>query len=272
MISKPAYIKQCYQPFYYLWAWGDRGHQETSISWKSFGESHVCWCLSQGLVWGGSLLYSGLYRHVPLLSSSAHGGRETLARQAFTSRDCRKVKTWPSSSPGTMCTAFFVAPGLVIQCQNVLAPENLGAKQVRSSQQEKGPSFSLPWNRLPVFVSLGLHLAYGRGCGSAWCFENWKLNGISSQWWSGTHGLESGNRNPVASYSRLTCFSRVMPSWPPSHPVPRTKGMTLRGYLMGKVSLLASQPKEWGGLLSRVRLGRQGSADAALVSCHLLAP
>lgn len=130
------------------------------------------------------------WAHLPMV-----GGRLWLVRLSQ-ARDCGKVKTWPSSSPGTMCTAFFIAPGLVIQCQNVLAPENLGAKQIGSSQQEKGPSFSLSWNRLPVFVSLGLHLAYGRGCGSAWCFENWKLNGISSHWWSGTHGLESGNRNP----------------------------------------------------------------------------
>lgn len=179
MISKPAYIKQCYQPFYYLWAWGDRGHQETSISWKSFWESHVCWCLSQGLVWGGSLLWFWALQACPFAELICPWWEGDSGCQAFTSLDCRKVKTWPSSSPGTMCTAFFIAPGLVIQCQNVLAPENLGAKQIRSSQQEKGPSFSLPWNRLPVFVSLGLHLAYGRGCGSAWCFENWKLNLLS---------------------------------------------------------------------------------------------
>lgn len=59
--------------------------------------------------------------------------------------------------------SILIAPGLVIQCQNVLAPENLHAKQIGSSKQEKGPSFSLPWNGLPVFVPLGLRLAYGWG-------------------------------------------------------------------------------------------------------------
>lgn len=36
----------------------------------------------------------------------------------------------------------------------------------------------------------------------------------SSHWQNQTHGLQSENRNPVTSYSHLTCFSRMMPPAP----------------------------------------------------------
>lgn len=139
-----------------------------------------------------------------------------------------------------MCTAFLIAPGLVIQCQNVLAPENLHAKQIGSSKQEKGPSFSLPWNGLPVFVPLGLRLAYGWGCGSSWCFENWKLNGsLSLVEWDPRLRIRKQEPSGKLFTPYLLLQNDAFPT-PLPHPVPRTKGMALRSYLMGKESLLAS--------------------------------
>lgn len=92
----------------------------------------------------------------------------------------------------------------------------------------------------------------------------------SSHWQNQTHGLQSENRNPVTSYSHLTCFSRMMPPAPSLTLSPEQKEELWGGGTQWGECLSwppeCLPPKERGGLLSRVRLELQGSADAALMS------